>query len=401
MNILFLTSNDVSPVCGGVERVVFTLADIFSSYLGYACFSAYLSPDISTDNCIFVEKLYVEPHKEKLQLLDFIRKNEINFIISNLLSANDLKMYLPIIHQITLDIKFCRHIFIFHNEPGYELKKISYKTLCQRILYRINISKNLRLLISQSVRLLLSKEKANKILRKKYQFLYNNTDCVILLSNKFILQYQNLIDIKSTKKIEAIPNPLSFSVDYKFDAKNKEKTVLIVSRFEDKQKRISLALKIWNIIEKSGKAKDWTLKIVGHGEDEKLYKKYINKGHLKRVIFFSQQDPAKFYETASVFMMTSAFEGLPVVLLEAIQFGVVPVAFNSFDSLSDIIEDNENGRIIPDNDIHTYANVLINLMENKSIRNEMSVKAIESSKKFSPQNIARQWSHLFDNLSKE
>jgi len=51
-------------------------------------------------------------------------------------------------------------------------------------------------------------------------------------------------------------------------------------------------------------------------------------------------------------MMTSRFEGWPMVLMEAMQMGVVPVVYNSFESLSDIVVDGENGYIIPNNDLH-------------------------------------------------
>ena len=52
--------------------------------------------------------------------------------------------------------------------------------------------------------------------------------------------------------------------------------------------------------------------------------------------------------------MTSGFEGWPMVLMEAMPMGVVPIAFNSFESLQDIISHKENGIIIPNNDMDKY-----------------------------------------------
>ena len=62
--------------------------------------------------------------------------------------------------------------------------------------------------------------------------------------------------------------------------------------------------------------------------------------------------------TVLIFCMTSNYEGFPMVLLEAMQFGCVPIAFKSFESLDDIIINHNNGYQITPFDIYEYINSL-------------------------------------------
>ena len=93
-------------------------------------------------------------------------------------------------------------------------------------------------------------------------------------------------------------------------------------------------------------------------------------------------------------MMTSSSEGWGLTLTEAQQYGVVPIAFDSYASLHDIIQDGENGFIIPNNNISEYIEKLKLLIINQDIRKEMASKCIESSKRFSQKNIIQEWIKL-------
>jgi glycosyltransferase involved in cell wall biosynthesis len=172
-----------------------------------------------------------------------------------------------------------------------------------------------------------------------------------------------------------------------------------VSRLEEKQKRISLALKIWENIEKSDAHKDWKLIILGHGIDETYYRRTIEKKQLKRVSLEGARSPETYYRKSSIFMMTSAYEGFALTLMESLQMGAVPVVFDGFKSVHDVISDGYNGFIIPNNDIAAYANCLSQLMSNEKQRTIIAQNAIESSKKFELSGIVKQWFDLFAELS--
>lgn len=76
---------------------------------------------------------------------------------------------------------------------------------------------------------------------------------------------------------------------------------------------------------------------------------------LKRITFYGFQNPDEFYKKSLVSCMTSNFEGFGMVLVEAMQYGCVPFAFDTFTALHDIIDDGVNGFIIPPFDEDKYA----------------------------------------------
>ena len=114
------------------------------------------------------------------------------------------------------------------------------------------------------------------------------------------------------------------------------------------------ALKIWKEIETDHTLSEWKLKIVGHGKMESWYKSLVIHYGLQRVFFEGTKNPEPYYNEASIFMMTSSFEGWGLTLTEAQQYGCVPLAFHSFASLTDIITDKVNGFAIPNDDISLY-----------------------------------------------
>jgi glycosyltransferase involved in cell wall biosynthesis len=93
--------------------------------------------------------------------------------------------------------------------------------------------------------------------------------------------------------------------------------------------------------------------------------------------------------------MTSSFEGFGLTLLEAQQMGVVPIVFDSFSALHDIILDGHNGVIIKNNDLQSYKEQLLNLMRNSTYRNNLAKNAIDNSANFSKEKIVAIWENLF------
>lgn len=94
-------------------------------------------------------------------------------------------------------------------------------------------------------------------------------------------------------------------------------------------------------------------------------------------------------------MLTSEFKSFPLTLLEAQQFAVLPIVFDSFGSVVDIIENNKNGILIPYSDIELFVNNMRNLMNNVRNRKDMAVESVAMSAKFSKQQILKKWNCLF------
>ena len=86
-----------------------------------------------------------------------------------------------------------------------------------------------------------------------------------------------------------------------------------------------------------------------------------------------------------------------MVLTEAMTFGVVPVAFNSYAAITDIIDDGKNGLLIPPFSHRAFARKLGALMK-EELRMEMSKNCVQYVKRFDIQNVADEWERTFDRL---
>jgi glycosyltransferase involved in cell wall biosynthesis len=199
---------------------------------------------------------------------------------------------------------------------------------------------------------------------------------------------------QSIDNVLGIPNPVSFDEISKI---KKKKEILYVGRINTSQKRIDLLLQIWGLLDDS--LADWSLKIVGDGDELESMKVLSSQLNLQNVFFYGFRNPKPFYETASVFCMTSSFEGLPMTLIEAMQYGVIPVAFNSFVSISDIIDDKVNGCVVTPFDINEYVSTLEKLMTSQEELERYSTAAEQRVRKFDLSIIGEQWLNVLKNLN--
>ena len=94
-------------------------------------------------------------------------------------------------------------------------------------------------------------------------------------------------------------------------------------------------------------------------------------------------------------MMTSIWEGFPLSLLEALQNGVVPVVFDNFSAIHDMISNEENGYIIANNDVERFVEKLSLLMHDKKNRQSMALNAVTLSKRYHVSVVADRWEALF------
>ena len=90
-------------------------------------------------------------------------------------------------------------------------------------------------------------------------------------------------------------------------------------------------------------------------------------------------------------MMTSRSESWGLTLTEAQQMGVVPMAFDTYASLRDIITDGQDGMVITEGDVDGYVNRMLDIMRNDVERQRMARQAIVSSQRFSQERIAGMW----------
>lgn len=385
---------------GGTERITHTLSKEFMA-LGHQCSLLYYIPavkDITVS--YFSSKCLLDLSGDiKAQISDFLLDNRIEIAIVNLVRYSSKKQILPILYEATRS-QGAKVVVCFHAMPGEDIIPTNFFNIVYRLTHRYDQIQALKDFVNKVVPKSLTNLVFGKRLRAKYRLNVDNCDRFVLLSEHFYEPYSKLAGIDDTSKFRAVPNALSF-LDALNENKLQDKTkqVLIVARMHERSKRLSLAFNVWKLIEKDPELKDWQLNIVGGGPDIHYFRRLIKFNRLKRCHLLGRQPVIdQFYEDSSIFMMTSAFEGFGITLIEAQQNGVVPIAFDSYASLKDIIASGDNGIIVPNNDVEAFYFKLKALMLNEEDRLKMAKCGLKTSQAFSQTEVTTKWISLIDEL---
>ena len=172
-------------------------------------------------------------------------------------------------------------------------------------------------------------------------------------------------------------------------------TVLAIGRY-DYQKGFDTLLDIWHAL---GDQKDgWTLDVIGNGPLRETLQRQVEQSGLQESVRLlpPTNHIHSAYQEASIFVMTSRYEGLPMVLLEAQAHGLPIVAFACQCGPRDVITDGMDGFLIEGRDEIRFAGRLSQLIHDEKLRMEMGAKSFESSKKYAEETIMRQWEDLLD-----
>lgn len=186
------------------------------------------------------------------------------------------------------------------------------------------------------------------------------------------------------RNIRVIPNPRTFTLPE--PASLQSHTVLAVGRYTH-QKGFDLLLKAWRSLDTEG----WTLRIAGSGEP---------LGDLpSNVVTGPAEDIIEEYRNAAFLVMSSRYEGLPMVLLEAQAAGLPVVSFACKCGPKDVITDGEDGILVPEGDIEGLAAGMKKLMDDMPLRRSMGAAAFSHSDRYDKERIMSLWENLFQELS--
>ena len=160
-------------------------------------------------------------------------------------------------------------------------------------------------------------------------------DCLFVLSQSFIHDWETVTGQSAAgRDIRVCSNFLpDASCPAEVDLSSKEKLALFVGRMEEYPKNVSKILSMWETL--SLRFPDWHLCLVGDGPDLPRYRKMA--AGLERVVFTGQTDPTPYYQRASLLFVASLWEGLPMVMLEGMAHGIIPVAHLASSALADIL----------------------------------------------------------------
>ena len=221
----------------------------------------------------------------------------------------------------------------------------------------------------------------HKLLRRVF---YPKMKAIITLTNNDLLRYTFI------KNKFCIHNSLSF-IPKEF-AKYENKTFLACGRL-NYQKGFDLLLKAATIIK--SELPDWKINIYGDGEEYNNLLSIIKNNNLEDYvnIYPPSSNIQSIYSNSSIYLLSSRFEGLPMVLIESQAAGLPAVCFDCKEGPSDVIIDGVNGSLVSTFNVQLFAEKAIVIAKNKQLFENMSIKAMELSSRFSPEKIFSNWDY--------
>ena len=239
-------------------------------------------------------------------------------------------------------------------------------------------------------------------LKTKEKYFWNEDQ----LFNKFIPELDKYLVLSDYDKIkflsennvesEVIFNPVSFKTNKISNLKQKK--FLAAGRLTY-QKGFDLLIEAFYEFSKSNH--DWTLVIVGEGEEKGRLNKLIKKYNLEKRIKIKPftDDIKKYFLESSILLLSSRWEGMPMIVLESLVMGVPIIAFDITSVQSSIIN-NYNGILVEKYDVKEFSKAMIDLCNNEEEIICMGKNSLKKSKEFDIDFIYKQWVRILSKLTK-
>lgn len=257
---------------------------------------------------------------------------------------------------------FCEHVPIgMLSYDNFKMKFINY--IVQKFINNL----------AYKIVLLTQKDRDNFYINKQH------------IKKKKLINIYNFIDKKLIKKLK------------RYCVENKK--ILTVGRI-DYQKGYEYLIEVAKLV--FAKHPDWQWHIYGDGETEYKNKiiNLIKQNNLQNNIVLqgNHSDIYDLYQNYSFYVMTSRYEGLPMVLLEAKAKKLPIVSFDINSGPSDIVRDGIDGYLIKPFDCNAMADRICELIEKPELRQKFSDNAHGNIYKFSKEEIIKQWCDLIENI---
>ena len=391
MNICIFSRGHISQLRGGVDRVTTTISTALENR-GHNIYMISVCSPVENDKLAINQ--VVLPCKEIVSeannsfVAEFLKKNKIDII----LNQSDVKAIFDLIvatHH-TIPIVSYNHgdpkgtiRGVRDNWDEWKIKKgkkfwLLYPYWLLRIIYQYYTRKNYT--------------------KRKFIEYYEKSDALVFLSEKFKESFIQITGIKDCNKLHFISNPNSYQDINNNDNIVKKNIILFVGRL-DFQKRVDRLLNIWKRIYKHNPK--WKLLILGDGTERGFYENYSQKLKLKNIEFLGACDPKAYYQKAKIICLTSSHEGFGMTITEAMQYNVIPIVFHSYESVTDIIEDNVNGILVKPFSTKEFAKKLSKLIDTpKELEKfQQNIANCDIKEKFNVERITNQLENLFQKLS--
>ncbi|MCH5229132.1 MAG: glycosyltransferase family 4 protein [Muribaculaceae bacterium] len=357
--------------------------------------------------------------REKANYLSNLKEMDIYIIVTDY----------NLIHQIDLDkkVKFFSLDINYSHSDWKSLLHFLYSLTIKRIKHFFRLSKlckriNPDIIISTglSEKFLLPFIKGNHKLIREYHFSKNYRKLaygernffyklIVFLAesldnNIFIKKYDRIVTLtledkdtnwKGFSNVQVINNPIRKLQEKQAPLINKK--IIAVGRLVE-QKNFSSLINSFAIVKK--KFPDWSLNIYGDGYLKSILQKQIIDLDLTKNVFLKGNSINISEEMldSSLLVLSSKYEGMPLVILEAMACGLPVISYDCPCGPKDLIKNDENGYLVPLNDENQLAQKICLLIENQELRNKMGSESLKLSERYSFPNVMSQWVQLFESL---
>lgn len=227
----------------------------------------------------------------------------------------------------------------------------------------------------------------NKIVIYVRNNIYRRCKHVITLTSADSEKF-NLAGVKNV----IIPNMVTFPLSYNIGQNSKK--IISAGRLS-LQKGYDLLIKAMVPVFK--KYPDWSLDIYGNGELKSELISLTHKYNISNNISFCgfSNNLIEIFRKSSFYVMSSRFEGFPMILLEAISQNLPCISFNCPEGPSEILR-NGGGLLVEHENVEELSKAIITFIENKQLRIDCAKQAIINIMDYSPSEIYSKWIDLFE-----
>lgn len=226
-------------------------------------------------------------------------------------------------------------------------------------------------------------------MRKRYPKL----DALVVLTEHDLREYGEVLD--GGTRLVRIPNAVP---DPKGPPSSLSDPVVLAAGRLTPQKGYDRLIRAFAQVAR--KHPEWTLRICGSGHRRRGLKRLIRKcGVADNVrLMGAVQNLEEEMESASLFVLSSRFEGLPMVMLEAMRKGLPVVSFDCPTGPREVIEDGKDGLLVADGDIDALAGAMTELIEDEQKRVRYGAAATAKAAGFSLAVVGPTWDTLLSSL---
>ncbi|MBR5989279.1 Glycosyltransferase involved in cell wall bisynthesis [Prevotella aff. ruminicola Tc2-24] len=204
---------------------------------------------------------------------------------------------------------------------------------------------------------------------------------------------------KHSDHVTVIPNPVTHYPDVVDDVPKEEGRIICVGRLNG-QKRIDRLISAFSMI--ADKYPKWHVDIYGEGDLKAALERQIQESHLQgRVVI---HEPVKTiyeeYKKSQMLVLSSEYEGRPLVLIEAMACGVPCVSFDCPSGPREIIEDGVTGLLAEKGHVADLAKKIEWMITHDQERKAMGEKAYAAATVYKPSVIMKKWEVFYESVVK-